>query len=115
NWMARHSDRARADVGARLRDAPRPGRPRTVSGVIDPLIAEAIGRSPRELGHDRTVWTESLLVRHLKRAHGLEACRKSVSLALGRLELRREGRRPGGDPSKFSRTSGIMGPVYADT
>jgi transposase len=85
NWMSRHRDRRRADLGTRLGDAPRPGRPRSVSGVIDPLIAEAIGRSPRELGHDRTVWTGSLLVRHLKRAHGLDVSRKSVCLALGRI------------------------------
>jgi len=87
-----------------------------VSGVIDPLIAAALQKRPRELGHDTVAWTETLLVRHLKHAHGLEVCRKSVSLALGRLEIGWGRRRQSeGNPSKFSRASGIMEPVYADT
>src|SRR4051812_17559451 len=39
-WAQRFREHPGLDLQARLADAPRPGRPRTVCGVIDPLIAE---------------------------------------------------------------------------
>src|SRR5512135_2941499 len=56
--------------------------------LIDPLIEAVIDQDPRTLGYHSTVWTAALLLRHLKRAHGIEVSRKSVSLAITRLGLR---------------------------
>jgi transposase len=38
------------EIAARLAPGQRTGRPRTVHGVIEPLILEVIDRDPRELG-----------------------------------------------------------------
>src|SRR5947209_20602790 len=70
NWADRFERREDLDLRARLRDAPRSGRPPTASGVIDPLIGEGIDREPRELGHRSTDWTAALLVQCRKRARG---------------------------------------------
>jgi transposase len=89
-WIQRfqESDHAEQDLACRLDDAPRSGRPRTVSGIIDPLIAEVIDRAPRDLGYPATGWTNALLRRHLKEVHGLTVSRRSVSRALARLRIR---------------------------
>ncbi len=57
-------------------------------GVIDPLLAEVIDTDPRDLGYRYTGWTNALLRDYLAEVHGLEASRKSVSLALERLGIR---------------------------
>jgi transposase len=88
NWADRFLGREGLDLRARLLDAPRPGRPPSISGIIDPLIDAAFAHDPRELGYHATVWTAELLVEHLKQAHGIKASRKSVSLAIARLRLR---------------------------
>jgi transposase len=88
NWVERFRRREGLDLRARLLDAPRSGRPPTALGVIDPLIEAVIDQDPRTLGYRSTVWTAPLLLRHLKRAHGIEVSRKSVSLAIARLGLR---------------------------
>jgi transposase len=72
----------------RLLDAPRSGRPPTVAGVIDPLIADVIDGGPRGFGYHSTVWTAPLLRRHLEQAHGVEASRRSIGSALERLRIR---------------------------
>jgi transposase len=76
------------DRRARLRDAPRSGRPPTARGIIDPLIAEVIDKDPRELGDRSTNWTAALWVHYPKRDHGIEISRKSVGLAIERLRIR---------------------------
>jgi transposase len=88
NWADRFTRREALGLRQRLLDAPRPGRPPTASGVIDPLIAEVIDTDPRTLGYHATVWTAPLLMRHLKRAHGVEVSRRSIGPALERLRLR---------------------------
>src|SRR5687768_297614 len=55
NWARRYQERSGLDSRARLLDAPRPGRPRTGCGAIDPLIAEVIDSDPRDLGYHATV------------------------------------------------------------
>ena len=87
-WAQRFRERPERDLRARLADLPRPGRPRTVCGIIDPLIAEVIATDPRELGYRYTGWTNALLRDYLVEVHGLQASRKSVSLALERLGIR---------------------------
>jgi transposase len=88
NWAERFRTREGLDLMARLRDAPRCGRPPTALGVIDPLIAEVIDKDPREWGYRATTWTAALLEHYLKQAHGIAISRKSVSLAIQRLRIR---------------------------
>ncbi len=88
NWVERFRQREGLDLRARLLDAPRPGRPPTALGVIDPVIEAVIDQDPRELGYHSTVWTATLLLQHLKRDHGIEVSRKSIGLALTRLGIR---------------------------
>ncbi len=87
NWVDRYHERAGLDLRARLRDAPRPGRPRTRGG-IDPLIAEVIDSDPRVLGYRSTVWTAPLLNRYLHEHHRIEVCDRTVSRAIARLGIR---------------------------
>ena len=88
NWVERFLEREGLDLRARLRDSPRSGRPPTALGIIDPLIEGLIDQDPRELGYHSTVWTAALLMQHLKRAHGIEVSRKSISAAIARLRIR---------------------------
>lgn len=77
-----------ASISAHLLDAPRPGRPPAIASVIDPLIAAALTRDPRELGYHDTVWTAELLQHDLERSHGIRASVKSISVAIARLHFR---------------------------
>ena len=88
NWVERFRQREGLDLRARLLDAPRPGRPPTALGIIDPVIEAVIDQDPRELGYHSTVWTATLLLQHLKQVHGIEVSRKSIGLALTRLGIR---------------------------
>jgi transposase len=88
NWVTRFLERAGLDLGARLRDAPRSGRPRAGDGGIDPLIAEVIDTDPRLLGYRSTVWTAPLLGRYLWEHHRVAVCDRTVGRALTRLGIR---------------------------
>jgi transposase len=88
NWLSRSQERAELDLRARLRDAPRLGRPRAASGTIDELIAAVIDGDPRRLGYHATVWTAPLLCRYLWDCHGIEVSDRTVSRAIDRLGLR---------------------------
>jgi transposase len=87
HWAQRFQERRGLDLPARLADAPRSGRPRTASGVIDPLIAAVIDRDPRDLGYRSTGWTNALLRHHLEEVHQLAVSRQSIQLALARLDI----------------------------
>ena len=88
HWAHRFLRREGLDLRARLRDAPRPGRPPSISGIIDPGIEAAFAQDPRTLGYHATVWTAALLQHHLERAHGIKASLTSISAAIARLDLR---------------------------
>jgi transposase len=88
NWVNRFRERAEFDLRDRLGDAPRPGRPRTGGGVIEPLIAEVIDSDPRALGYRSTVWTAPLLSRYLREHHQIAVCDRTVSRAIARLGIR---------------------------
>ena len=88
NWVDRYLQRESLDLRARLLDAPRPGRPPSIVGVITPLIGAIFPQDPRELGYQATVWTAELLQQYLEQAHGITASRKSISAAIARLDLR---------------------------
>lgn len=87
NWLLRFRQRSDQDLGSRLRDAPRAGRPPTALGIIDPLLEEVIDTDPREYGYRHTVWTAALLRRYLREAHGLSVGLRSIGSALARLEI----------------------------
>ena len=88
NWVSRFRQRAGLDLGTRLRDAPRPGRPRTGGGVIDPLIAAVIDSDPRPLGSRATVGTAPLLSRSLREHHPRAVGDRTVRRASARLGIR---------------------------
>jgi transposase len=88
NWARRFQERSDLDLRPRLADAPRPGRPRTDHGVVDPLIAQVIETDPRGLGYHSTVWTAPLLKQYSRDHHEIEISRKTVSRAIARLEIR---------------------------
>lgn len=87
NWLERFQERPELDPAQRLVDAARSGRPRTASGIIDPLIDAMIDTDPRDGGYRSTVWTATLLRRYLAEEHQVEASQRSVSYALKRLGI----------------------------
>jgi transposase len=88
NWAYRFQDRTDLDLLKRLADGPRPGRPRTAHGIIDPLLDQVIEDDPRPWGYRATVWTAPLLRRYLQERHGVVVSCQSVRLALDRLGVR---------------------------
>jgi len=87
-WAQRFAGRSSWSLRQRLADGARSGRPRTASGVIDPLIAAVIAEDPRQWGYRATVWTAPLLQHYLEEGHQITVGRHSVSLAIRRLRLR---------------------------
>lgn len=87
-WFEQYESREASDITGRLSVLPRSGRPRTVNGIIDPLIDKDIDIDPRELGYRSTVWTATLLREYLSESHQLLVSQRSVSYALARLGLR---------------------------
>jgi transposase len=87
-WITHFHVRATLPIPARVADGLHPGRPRTVWGVIDPLLAAVIESNPRDWGYEATVWPAPLLQQYLQEVHHLPVSRPSVSLALARLRLR---------------------------
>lgn len=88
NWVHRFEQRADRELGDRLADAPRSGRPPTALGIIDPWIEDVIDQDPRSFGYHHTVWTAPLLQHYLADIHGIHVSRKSVSRAIARLDIR---------------------------
>jgi transposase len=86
-WRRRFHERQTLALPARLADGPRSGRPKTVHGIIDTLISAVIDSDPRQLGYQATVWTAPLLRQYLRDVHHLQASRRSVGLALARLDI----------------------------
>jgi transposase len=88
NWVSRFEHHRTGDLQQGVMPGGRRGRPRTVHGVIDPLIAQVIDGDPRALGYRSTVWTASLLAQYLWAEHDITVSRQSVSAAIDRLGLR---------------------------
>ena len=88
NWAHRFLQREGLDLRARLLDAPRPGRPPSLSGILDPVIEAAFAQDPRALGYQATVWTAELLQHHVEHAYGIKASLSSIRAAIARLDLR---------------------------
>lgn len=86
-WARRIQECSAKELAAQLAEAERSGRPRTVTGIIDPLIDSIIDTDPRCFGYASTVWTAPLLAQHLADKHQMVVSRPSVSLALARLGI----------------------------
>jgi transposase len=101
-WLRRFQAQQALDVPARLADGPRSGRPKTVHGIIDPLISEVLAGDPRQYGYQAAVWTAPLLSQYLCERHHIPASRRSVGLALTRLGI--AWKRPRDDLARRSST-----------
>lgn len=89
NWMSGFQKRCNdRHIQARLADKPRSGRPRTLSRVVDPLIAAAVNHAPHEFGYHTSAWNSSLIGRHLREVHHIVVNRASITAALRRLGVR---------------------------
>jgi transposase len=86
-WCHRFHTRQTLALPARLADGPRSGRPKTVHGIIDTLLSEVIDDDPRQFGYHATVWTAPLLSQYLRDVHHIQVSRRSVGLALARLDI----------------------------
>jgi transposase len=86
-WVRQFQERQGLEVGERVAEGTRGGRPRTVQGVIDPLVDKVIDQDPRELGYRSTVWTAPLLVQYLAEVHQRTVSLQSVRLAIARLGI----------------------------
>jgi transposase len=87
-WVRQFQERWGLELGERVTEGTRCGRPRTVQGVIDPLVDEVTDQDPRELGSRSTVWTAPLLVQYLADVHHVAVSLQSVRLAIARLGIR---------------------------
>jgi transposase len=73
--------------GARLRDAPRSGRPADTRRAAEEVLRAALRTDPRRLGYRHPAWTTPLLQRHLRR-QGTEASEATIRRSLRRLGYR---------------------------
>lgn len=87
-WIALFRRKTPADLATRLAAGARSGRPRTVQGIIDPLIDEVVDQDPRTFDYNSTVWTAPLLTTYLADHHEIVTSVQSVRLAITRLEIR---------------------------
>ena len=101
NWATRFKERrATCDVPARLADDKRPGRGKSTANLIGPLIEAVLPHDPHEFGYCAPRWNPTLLERYLRNVLNITACRRSVSLALKRVELREQMSGPEADASR---------------
>lgn len=116
-WITQFHARQGLDITTRVAPGARSGRPRTVQGRIEPLIAAVIACDPRDLGYRSTVWTAPLLTQYLQEEQALSVSRPSVSRALARLALRwkrprhRLARRPATWRQAKGGSNGVCGGV----
>jgi predicted ArsR family transcriptional regulator len=64
-WLAQFQARQTFALQTRVAPGRHSGRPRTVYGVIEPLIDAVIDRNLREWGYQAMVWATRLLVQYL--------------------------------------------------
>jgi transposase len=75
---------------AGLYDAPRPGRPRTVTPAVAATLLTLLSQDPQAVDprYLATFWTTAMLVLALATQLGIALCRSTVRAALQRLRLR---------------------------
>lgn len=72
----------------RLRDAPRPGRPRAAPAITNERIAHEVRRDPLRLGYNSTGWTVALLADHLRQQYGTAIKVRTLRRRMHELGLR---------------------------
>jgi transposase len=87
NWVIRFCERKNVKIELRLADDVRRGRPRTVQGIIDPIIENIVNEDPRDYGYQSTIWTVPLIKHYLMRNYQISASERSISYAIERLEI----------------------------
>jgi transposase len=70
-----------------LREAPRPGRPPTITPAVMQLLRQWAQLSPRELGVHRPTWTTADLARLVERRLGVRVTPECVRQHLHRLDF----------------------------
>lgn len=95
NWAIRFKQRrSTCDITRQLADRQRPGRPRTVPSLTDPLLRTILDHSPHRFGYAMETWSITLLGQYLRDVHQLAVNRTSISAALRRLGRREKFVRP---------------------
>lgn len=93
SWKKRFISNRSVSIDACLSDAYRSGRPKTVSGVIDPCITSLI-EDCRKIEPTRSKPLTHQELQHLINVvYGMHVSRNSVALALKRLGLSRKNRK----------------------
>jgi transposase len=87
NWLDRIPHRE-GSVAKRLRDAPRSGRPRAKSDVVDPVVALLLRSDPEQYGYCATGWTNALLRSFLRTQCALKVSHQTVRKAIRRAGYR---------------------------
>jgi transposase len=88
NLVTRFNERSALSVTDRLSDGVRGGRPATARSIISKVVQEVIETDPRKSGYAQTVWTASLLQRHIESVHGVRVGIRSIQSTLGELDLK---------------------------
>lgn len=86
-WVRPFQERRGLEIGERVAEGTRGGRPRTGQGGLDPLVDEVLDQDPRELGYRSTVWTAPLLGQYLAEVHQRAVAIHSVRVASTRLGM----------------------------
>ena len=86
-WMERISHR-QGGVAGRLLDAPRSGRPRVKSDVVDQVVPGVLGSDPQQYGYCATGWTNVLLRDFLHRQRQVKVSHQTVRKAIKRAGYR---------------------------
>lgn len=81
-WLKRYM----AEGVEGLKDAPRAGRPSTVTDAYRASLVEAVRRRPRSLGQPYSLWTLHRLADHMAEQTGIRVSHETV-----RRTLRKEG------------------------
>jgi transposase len=87
NWIDAIKER-KGSVAERLEDAPRSGRPRSKSDIVDHVVPQLLETDPREHGYRATGWTNRLLIDHLYRQNDVTVSRFTIQQAIHRAGYR---------------------------
>jgi transposase len=87
NWIHWITQRT-GPIAERLLDAPRSGRPRDKSAVVDDLLPHVLAKTPLDYGYRAYGWTNPLLRDYLKRHYQVTVSRYTIQQAIKRAGYR---------------------------
>ena len=79
---------------AGLSDAPRPGRPPTLTDTIRQALEKDLRTDPRELGYSQTMWDGKLLSHHLRAVYKVKLGVRQCQRWFNKFGFRRRKPRP---------------------